>query len=267
MLSLKIARALVTIKKAVKYSGDMPLILNFSGGRDSSCIMLLARQVTDKIECLYMKSGMDLPGSIEFVERQCRRFGFKLHISDPVRDYFGDFAYWVRRRGYFPTVEHNYCMVVLKLRPARRYLRRIFWGYPLYKLTGIRREESTRRLWKYLPGQYIQPDGEHSRSFMVHPILDWTDQDVDDYLRLEKFEINENYKPFGVSGCYWCPFYGWDIYLKILRVYPNIYDGIIKLEEELGKPSVVGRRFLRDIKARSQCLEVQAALKCSHPFS
>ncbi len=228
---------------------EKPLIVNFSGGKDSCCTLLLALDVTDDVECLYMKSGIDLPGSVDFVERQAKQFGVKLHITDPVRDYYGGFAYWVRRFGYFPNVIVNYCSSRLKLRPARAYLRKIYGNAALYKLTGVRRFESSRRVQIYSANQYIQEDWEHSGSYIVHPLLDWTDDDVKQFLNMRDFEINKNYKPFGVSGCYWCPFYEEKIYRRILKVYPNIYDEIISLEHEMGKPSVINHRFLGDIKS------------------
>ena len=251
---LEIAREV--IREAYTKS-EKPLIVNFSGGKDSCCTLLLALDVTDDVECLYMKSGIDLPGSIEFVERQAKRFGVKLHITDPVRDYQGDFAFWVRRRGYFPNVIVNYCSSRLKMRPATAYFRKIHGLATLYKLTGIRRFESSRRVKIYPAHRYFQEDGEHSGSYIVHPLLDWEDADVERFLEERGFEINENYKPFGVSGCYWCPFYQEDIYRRILKTYPNIYDEIISLERELGKPSVIGHRFLGDIKAEvfGECRE------------
>ena len=56
------------------------------------------------------------------------------------------------------------------------------------------------------------------------------------------------YKEFGVTGCSWCPFYQPDIYRRILKRMPNLYDRIIELENELNLPSVSGYYFMRDLK-------------------
>jgi len=247
-LTNKVREAKKILKEAAKKS-EGPLFLNFSGGKDSCSLVSLASEITDNLECIYMKSGIDLPGSVEFVEKQCETFGLKLHITDPVKDYMGDFRFWVLEKiGYFPAISYAWCSTRLKLRPERAYLRRIYGNTPLYKCTGVRRAESDRRKKIYKLKSSIEPDWEHSGSFMVHPLINWTDGDVKNYLKSVNFEINENYKPYGVSGCYYCPFYQPSIYMKILKGLPNIYDEIIEMEGILKKPSVNGNRFLGDIK-------------------
>lgn len=56
------------------------------------------------------------------------------------------------------------------------------------------------------------------------------------------------YRRYGVSGCYWCPFYQPDIYRRVLRDQPNIYDPFIECEGKYGA-SVSGYIYLRDLKA------------------
>lgn len=243
MLENKIKEAkeiLISIKEKL----ESPLFLNFSGGKDSCCLVNLSLEIIEDVECIYMKSGLDLPGSVEFVEKQCKKFGLKLHITDPVKHYQGDFSYWVRKFGYFPATGYTWCSSRLKLRPERAYLRSIYGETPLYKCTGVRRFESDRRKKIYALKSPIEKDWEHSGSFMVHPLINWTDNDVKEFLKSIHFEINENYKPYGVSGCYYCPFYQPSIYKKILRGLPNIYDDIISLELELGKPAANGNQFI-----------------------
>jgi len=246
-LAEKVEESIGIIREINERRGDYPLIINFSGGRDSSSVLLLALEVTDEIECLFMSSGMDLPGSIEFVRRECARHGLKLHITTP-EIYMGDFRYWVRKIGYFPNIINAYCSSRLKLRPQRVYWRQVYGNAKLYKLNGVRRFESTRRIKIYHGDKAVVPDSEHAGSYMIAPILNWSKWDVIEYLKQKEFKVNKNYTPFGVSGCYYCPFYEEAIYRKIIPVYPNIYDGIIELEKEMGKPSVNGLRYLGDIK-------------------
>lgn len=247
-LAKKVERSMRIIREAVDRKSGAPLIVNFSGGKDSSAVLLLAMDATDDIELLYMESGLDLPGSVEFVQEQAKRWGFKLHMTNPVRDYKGDFAYWVRRFGYFPSFTYNFCSSRLKLRPARAYFRKLYGLTPIYKLSGVRLYESNRRAQIYKGDKDIQADWEHSGSFIVNPIRLWTDDDVRVFLKQHAFSINKNYKPFGVSGCYWCPFYEKAIYCRIMKVYPDIYDDIIALENELQKPSVAGNNWLGKMK-------------------
>ena len=225
-----------------------PLLVNFSGGKDSSCVLLLAKKITDNVELIYMTSGIELPGSVEFVKEEAKRLNLKLHITDPVVDYKGDFFYWVKRYGYFPTCGCTFCSSRLKLRPSRSYLRKIFGRKHMYRLNGVRKSESSRRTKMYKEIPAIRPDRDLCGSFIVQPIQEWTGQDVKDFLQEEGFQVQKQYSAFGVSGCAYCPFYEELIYQRVLAVYPDIYEPFIELEKKLGKPAANGKKYLSDIK-------------------
>jgi len=229
---------------------ETPLLINFSGGKDSSCLVLLAQDLNIPVELNYMISGLELPGSIDFVLQAADKFKMKLHLIDPVIDYQGDFAYWVRRRGYFPARGYTYCSSRLKLRPSRAYFRKIFGFKPLYRVNGVRMAESPRRAKLYVGKEPIRKDKENSGHYLVQPILNWTGADVKEYLQERNFIPPKHYDDFGVSGCAYCPFYQVDIYHRILNEYPDldVYNNIIALEKEIGKPSVAGNKFLYEIK-------------------
>jgi hypothetical protein len=95
---------------------------------------------------------------------------------------------------------------------------------------------------------FAVPDGDLSGSYIVYPILEWSGDDVKEYLKLHNFESHKQYSAFGVSGCAYCPFYQPEIYQRILNVYPDIYDSIIELETDIGKPAASGNLFLKNIK-------------------
>ena len=251
----KLEQSLETIRQA--YAGaidsETPLFVNFSGGKDSSCVLLLAKMVAENnVEAIYMSSGIELPGTIEFVEQEAKKYDVKLHIVKPDEHYLGDFEFWVRKFGYFPACGYTFCSSRLKIRPARAYLRKLYGKKHMYRMNGVRKPESTRRTKMYKDALPIDKDGDLAGSFKVMPILEWTDDDVKEFLAENNVSIHKQYSEFGVSGCAYCPFYQVYIFQKILNVYPNIYDNIIKLEEELGQPAVKGHIFLGDIKKEMQ---------------
>jgi len=233
------------IKKLDNQSNGYPLICNFSGGKDSQTMLSLILDVTDNVEALYMESTIDLPGSIDHVKTEIKKYGIKLHISNPVTHYEGDFSYFARKIGYFPATSYTWCSTRLKIRPARAYLRTIFDKAKLFKLNAVRRDESSRRQRIYpLSRGNLYPDNEHSGSMIAMPIINWSKDDVITFLRKRDIQISDNYKTCGVSGCYYCPFYQARLYHQINDTYPNIYEDIMTLEQELKKPSVIGNRFL-----------------------
>ena len=238
---------------------EAPLIVNFSGGKDSMALLGLVREITDNFVCAYMSSGMEFDDVVPFVKRTCDQLGVKLLISTPDM-YKGDFFERLEKFRVFPGLwgwdeggksQSGWCNRDLKLRPQKAMLRKIYGKKtPLYKLIAVRRNESARR--KALYGDYIQsmiaPDEEHRGSFKVLPLLSWTKVDVLNYLEMLKLPTTPLYKKYGVSGCYWCPYYEPSIYLRVLADNPNMYDRFIEWEEKLGKPSVIGEIYLGDLK-------------------
>jgi 3'-phosphoadenosine 5'-phosphosulfate sulfotransferase (PAPS reductase)/FAD synthetase len=236
----KIETSLDVIYKVYQKSKEqkVPLFVNFSGGKDSSAVLLLAKEIAPKnTEAIYMTTRLELPGTVEFVKQEAERLGIYLHITDPVVDYMGDFAHWVK-----------HCNSRLKIRTARRYLRKLYGRKHMFRLNGVRQQESTRRKSMYKAKGIVVPDHDLSGSYIVYPIIEWTGDDVKEYLKLNNFETHKQYTAFGISGCAYCPFYQKEIYQRILNVYPNIYDEIIKLEGEVNRPSVQGNVYLRDLK-------------------
>ena len=245
----------------------VPLIVNFSGGKDSLVCLMLALEASDNVECLFMDSGQELPNTLAYVEKQCKRFAVPLNVSHPCRDRVQHkrggvpehtclLPDYIRHWGYFPTSVYRYCSCWLKHRPGRIFCRKK-WGFAeLYKIVGIRLDESGVRGWRYgsdeackkFGGREIRPDSEHSGSFMVMPILDWTKKDVQAFLENKKIELHEGYKLFGMSGCKWCPVAKPGSVQRIARVYPGIYDELVKVEEEIKKPAWFHKKiWLRDL--------------------
>ena len=251
--------------------------MNFSGGKDSLTCLLLALKATDHVECLYMDSGMELPSTLPYVRSRCREFGVPLTVSHPAKDPAPHrvpgpmppgcclLPDYIRHFGYFPTAAKRYCAIYLKQRPLRVCLRKRFHDASLFKVVGIRLAESPRRRWKYgsaasirkYGGRDIRPDTEHAGSFLVMPILDWSDQQIRDFLAAERVALHDGYKVFGTSGCAWCPVMKPAQAQKIHRVYPPIYDDLLAAEEAIMKPAWVHKYvWLRDVvRARAPVSE------------
>lgn len=234
-----------------------PLIVQFSGGRDSMVLMDLVRQVTNHFVCAFMATGIELPGVVDFVQEFAKKQGVELIVSYPYM-HKGDIFERTRKFKGFPNLgryegggNRLWCNRDLKLRPQKKLLNQLYGKGTFYRLEGIRRFESERRrvIYKAYTSTFMRPDSELKGSYEVFPILNWNDEDVLHYIEKRELPTLRLYKEFGVSGCSWCPFYGPDIYAKVIEVFPYWYDEFIALEEELNVPSVQGGVFLRDIKS------------------
>ena len=247
-LESKVRRSLAVIRYAQQRSAH-PLIVNFSGGKDSLVLFDLIQQVTDDFLCMYCVSGIEFPEVIEDVKRTAEERGVDLYFSYP-SDHKGGFFERLAEFRAFPTIHSRWCSRDLKFRPQKKLLNRLFGNSVLYKLNAVRRYESSRRRRIYAHRSYMAEDPDVSGDIMVFPIMDWTTEERNQYLkeRAVKVETSSLYESFGVSGCYWCPFYQPSIYRWILMYDSTMYDRFIEWEIALNSPSVNGYTWLRDLK-------------------
>lgn len=234
--------------------GDKPLIVNFSGGKDSLTCLLLALEVSDNVECMYMDAGFELPNTLPYVRERCKDFGLKLHVSHPERDRVKHrtipkdvckLTDYIRYYGYFPSAVNRWCSIWCKQRPGKVYIRKTWGKTELYKLVGVRRKESQHRGFVYgskkaikrFGGRYNRPDNEMVGCRLIYPVLDWSTDDIWAFLKERRIEVHDGYKLFGVSGCKWCPVHKPEVVRKIAEVYPNLYDDFIEAEREINKPA------------------------------
>lgn len=245
-LSERIAESKAIIEAAIRESHEH-LIIQFSGGRDSLAMVGLVKEVTKNFVCGYMVSGIEFQQAVDFAGKMARKLEIPLLFSYP-SDHLGGFFERLQKLKTFPTVRSTWCQRDLKVRPQGKMLHRLLGKRPLYKLVGVRKWESTRRKFIYSLDKPIKHDPDVSGDFLVYPLLNWTGSDVLNYLDLRGLPTSQLYKKYGVSGCYWCPFYQPDIYRRILAGEPKLLDKFIEAEETYG-PSVSNFLYLRDLKA------------------
>jgi phosphoadenosine phosphosulfate reductase len=247
------------VVKEIAEKTEKPLIIQFSGGRDSMAMLGLVREVTDNFYCSYMATGTELPRVINFVKDFCRDLGVKLLVSTP-KMHKGNLFQRIATFNSFPNLgsfegggQRLWCCRDLKLRPAKKLLVRTFGSGTFFRLEGIRRFESERRkkIYADYTKTFMRPDDELAHSWEVFPLLNWTDDDILLYIQMKNLPtLTQQYKDYGVSGCSWCPFYSSTLYYDIIKKIPNwnVYRRIIEMENKLNQPSVHGGIFLRDIK-------------------
>lgn len=268
----KVERSLKVLREVVaKKDKEIPLIVNFSGGKDSVTCLLLAKKVTDNVVAFYVDGGFDLPDTLPYVKKQAKKYGVKLEVARAGVDKVahrenGPISHcqkledYVLHYGYFPTAGSRWCSIWLKQRVMKSFWRKKHdKSKVLYKINGVRMFESSVRKWKYgdekhfvkysVDGTpYLRYDNEHKPCITVLPIVEWTGEDVSQFLKNENVEIHKGYKKYGFSGCKWCPVHKRCDIVKALNVDICLYDDIIELENKIGKPAGSKGEYLSDIK-------------------
>lgn len=181
-------------KSAEKH--NLPPVVSFSGGKDSLVAFRLAQKAFGSVPLLFNDTGLELPETIEYVERVARSSGSELIVASA-----GD-AFW---RGLEvmgpPARDYRWCCKVAKLVPTAKALRERFAGGAL-SIVGQRRAESASRARsprvyknKWLPNVTV-----------VAPIHSWSALEVWLYIFKERLPVNPLYfKGFDRLGCWLCP--------------------------------------------------------------
>lgn len=214
--------AIARLKEASEmslYYYQRPLVVTISGGKDSSVCLRLAEMAGIPFEVMHSHTSADAPETVYFVRQEFKRLenkGIKCTMNMPT--YKGKrVSMWslIPQKLMPPTRIVRYCCSVLKeTGGANRFI-----------CTGVRWAESISR--KNNRGIYekigstkenrivLGNDNDDRRMLfencklkakrVVNPIIDWTDEDVWDFLEDVKAPVNplytEGWRRVGCAGC------------------------------------------------------------------
>lgn len=252
---MAIERLKAASEMSLSYYGE-PLVVTDSGGKDSAVVKELARRAGIPFEVQHNHTTADAPETVRFVRSEAKRFeelGIKYTINMPV--YKGQrTSMWslIPQKLMPPTRLVRYCCAVLKEQGgANRFI-----------TTGVRWAESVNR--KNSRGIYershaqkdkriiLNNDNDDKRMLfescrlkgkrVVNPIVDWTDEDVWDFIRDSKMPMNPLYaEGWCRVGCVGCPMASKTRELEFIRwpKYKNLYlqafDKMIDARTAAGK--------------------------------
>lgn len=225
-------QAIERIQKFAKIAKTMgfEVCLGFSGGKDSQVCYDLCK-----------RSGIDFKAyyNIAFESSVTKRF-IREHYPDVIwrKDYKFGFVenIWRNNGGLLPTVQIAYCCDNYKHNP--KYVDKC-------SIVGVRKAESAKRKNrtafeaksktvinrnKALIDDYFE---EHCQSvgtasvIQLKPIVDWSNNDVWDYIYKHKLPINTEYEHSQSVGCIVCPKASFTSNYIGLMKYPKLIDAFI----------------------------------------
>lgn len=214
----------------------LPLVVTDSGGKDSAVCRELVRRSGVPFELMHNLTTADAPQTIYYVREQFQKAeqaGITCSINKPY--YKGQrITMWslIPMKMIPPTRTIRYCCEVLKenggagrfittgVRWAESRKRRKNRGiYENFVPNGKKRaiilnndNDDTRRLFESCLSR-----GKH----VCYPIVDWSDQQVWEYIQAEKIPMNPLYEMgFHWVGCVGCPMAGKQRYREF-RIFPT----------------------------------------------
>lgn len=245
---------------------DMPIVVRYSGGKDSDVILQLAKESLAPLGIVFRVTHnlttADPPDNVYYIRRvfaALREEGIEAVINYPKR------SLWriMRETLVIPSRVMRVCCGELKERkmPDAPYI-----------VTGVRWAESAGRRNKSgiamvytasdrtarpAKGGLLTTDDASSRRLfeqcqmkgvrVLNPIIDWSDSDVWSYLRDRGIEGNPLYKEGWTRiGCVGCPLAGRRAREIAFARYPRLYKAwrdaiayVIARRKEMGNPMVL----------------------------
>lgn len=234
-----------------------PLVITYSGGKDSDVLLHLAGAAGIQYEVLHSLTTADAPETVRHVLDTFRRLeltGVKCEIDAHVRPDGTRTTMWnlIPRKLMPPTRVARYCCLELKESSARNR----------WIATGVRWAESAKRKQRGVMETIhkdkkkrlvLMDDNDESRMLMencqlkgtrtVNPIIDWGEDDVLSYCAAEKICMNPLYAcGWKRVGCIGCPmaskhrYAEFKRYPKIKAAYVRAFDRMLAERQKRGLP-------------------------------
>ena len=177
----------IKLLQSIPQDGDIEL--SYSGGKDSDVILELAKMAGIPYRAIYKATTIDPPQTIA----HAREMGAE--VVRPKKTFFQ----LINEKG-FPTRVSRWCCSVLK-------------EYKICDraIQGIRRSESRKRAERYKEPEVCRVYSAKEKVKQYLPILEWTDQDVEEFIKERNIKCHPLYYrggEFDVTkrlGCMGCP--------------------------------------------------------------
>lgn len=258
-------------KKALVLAADMsikyyhePLIVTYSGGKDSDVLLHLAENClkSDDFEVLNSHTSVDAPDTVYHIRNTFKRLnekGIKATVNQP-RDKDGNpITMWnlIPEKQIPPTRLQRYCCNVLKeastpnrmcavgVRAAESPKRQ---GRDIFSTREKKYEDAKffsleHALEVHQESQEIQDDDwdctliktmkEHNE-VVVNPIYYWSDEDIWKYISINRMSVNPLYaKGYKRVGCIGCPLAYYTQVIKEFNDFPTYKQAYINAFEKM----------------------------------
>lgn len=209
-----VSKALAFIHVMSEKTSDRPLVVSFSGGKDSLVALHLTLKLGLDPIVVFNDTGLELPETVETVYKTAERYELKLEVASA-----GD-AFW-RAVHFFgpPAKDYRWCCKIVKLGPMARLVN-TKWPRGALNIVGQRAFESldrarTPRVWRnrWFPQLLNISPIQYWNSFMI-----WL------YIFREKLHYNPLYNlGYERIGCYMCPASSLAEYDYVSRTHPMLW--------------------------------------------
>lgn len=235
--------AMTRIKKFSKICEKLNVIpvVGFSGGKDSQVVYELCKRAQIPFKAIF-NHCFERNTTLKFIRENYPEVEWRREVKD---GFFENIR--KNHNGYLPTVESAYCCVDYKHNPK-------FVDFA--SIVGVRKEESQKRKFRKVletkTKRFYKKNKETFNEFFsesciasgapseiqLKPILDWTSDDVWNYIKKHNLPINPEYSECARVGCLICPKANLTSNFKALIKFPKLIDAVIRAREKSGNPNI-----------------------------
>ena len=197
-----------------KNKRGLPITVSFSGGKDSLVAYGLASQASDRIDLMYIDTGLEFPETVNYVKAFALEHGNKLHIAE------GRNGFWDNVDTFGPPAkDFRWCCKVCKLGPTTDMISDDFPD-------GTITVEGNRWLESYARSTigFVTKNPFVPNQVNLNPIRSWCAAEVWCYILTFGLEYNPLYdRDFERIGCYLCPSCLSSEWRNTGRIHPDLY--------------------------------------------
>ena len=159
----------IKLLRSIPQDGDIEV--SYSGGKDSDVILELTKMAGIPYRAIYKSTTIDPPGTIAHAKEM------GAEVIRPKKTFFQ----LVSENG-FPSSHSRFCCSILKeYKVCDRAIQ------------GIRRSESRKRAERYKEPEYCRVYSAKEKVKVYLPILEWTDQDVEEFIKERNIKCHPIY--------------------------------------------------------------------------
>lgn len=172
------------------------IVIGSSMSMEDQIILNEAIKISKDFNIFTIDTGRLPQETYDLINETNKKYGIKIKIYFPN---YKDVEYMINKYGpnpFYESIEkRKLCCEIRKVKPLRRALK----GYKAW-CTGLRREQSlTRRNIKKIEWD------ENNNVIKINPLIEWTIDDIWDYVKKENILINKlhynNYPSIGCAPC------------------------------------------------------------------
>lgn len=227
-------------------------VINFSGGKSSALMTILSYEKGDLV--LFTDTGREVPETYKFISD----FANNENIPVVITRHEKSFSELFQSQNILPNQNLRLCTIQMKIKTAKRYLRKNFEFRNYEWLIGFRSDEQ-KRIKSYSTGvNYLTP------KFPLNE-LGITKEYVNEYWSQKDYTLEI---PPILGNCNLCFLKGKNAIINIMRKYPDYAKEWIEDELKTGHTYIKGISYSQMLQMSKVDLfadleEIESAFNCS----